>query len=38
VPFKESPRSLPVAVVTTSAFAVGLWYGPISFTSDVSLT
>jgi hypothetical protein len=25
VPLSESPRTLPVAIVTTSALAVGLW-------------
>src|SRR2546427_8039187 len=38
VPLSESPRSLPVAVVTTSAFATTLWYGPSSLTTAVSLT
>src|SRR2546425_12782066 len=38
VPLSESPRSLPVAVVTTSAFATTLWYGPSSLTTALSLT
>src|SRR5438067_13288926 len=38
VPLSESPRTLPVEVVTTSALAERLWYGPSSLTTTVSLT